>query len=158
MREKLNSITRLTSSHWTHKGDGLVFFSLRGRPRGRNVLPSPNLRATSSCQFDWPKAAADSGTLVCLPPAHHPVDFSTVPTTDPLHPPASDRQDAFFAHSTKAILARYSTIRREPDSVGRNAKRHQVFIALNRETFKPTLPYMAAATVMLMITAHVARQ
>ena len=68
------------------------------------------------------KAAADSGTLVCLPPAHHPGDFSTVPTTDPLHPRASDRQDAFFAHSTKVILARYSTIRREPDSVGRNAK------------------------------------
>src|SRR5947208_1731373 len=42
------------------------------------------------------KAAADSGTLVCLPPAHHPVDFSTVPTTDPLHPPGE--------RSTRCVL------------------------------------------------------
>src|SRR6059036_2063269 len=119
---ELNSITRLTSSHRTHKGDGLIFFSLRGCPRGRNVLPSPNLRATSSCQFDWPKGRCRFRHSRMFATCASPIDFSTVPITDPLHPPASDRQDAFFAHSTKAILARYSTIRREPDSVGRNAK------------------------------------
>src|SRR5439155_4947970 len=39
-----------------HKGDRLLFFSLRGRPRGRSVLPRLNLEAISALpiQFsDW---------------------------------------------------------------------------------------------------------
>ena len=34
------------------KGDRLLFFSLRGRPRGRNVLASPNVTAISVCHSD----------------------------------------------------------------------------------------------------------
>src|SRR5437879_5445309 len=37
-----------------HKGDRLLFFSLRGRPRGRSVLPRPNLEAISACQSNFP--------------------------------------------------------------------------------------------------------
>ena len=31
------------------KGDSLLFFSFLGRPRGRNVLPSPNIEAILTC-------------------------------------------------------------------------------------------------------------
>ena len=36
------------------KGTGYFSFSLRGRPRGRSVLPSPNVAAISSCQSVFP--------------------------------------------------------------------------------------------------------
>jgi pimeloyl-ACP methyl ester carboxylesterase len=36
------------------KGDRLLFFSFLGRPRGRNVLPSPNIEAILTCHSVLP--------------------------------------------------------------------------------------------------------
>ncbi len=105
-----------------HKGDRLLFFSLRGRRAGAMCLQVRTSPPFQLANLIFRKAVADSNIHERWPIDRPLKVRPTAPTTGAYHLWDTDRSNAAFADSTTTILALCSTTPRESDSATRSVR------------------------------------